>query len=821
LLGPPAPSSFTGLVTALVNQLAESAPPPAGTALIIDDFHVIESAQVVDSFAYLVEHRPAALGLLVGSRMDPPLPLARLRVRGELTEVRAEQLRFTAQESAALLRGALGTDLPAGDVAALTARTEGWAAGLHLAGLSLRGETDPARFVANFSGSHRFVLDYLTEEVIARQPAHVTEFLLQTSPLDRLSGPLCDAVTGRSDGQQMLERLERDNLFLVPLDDVRGWWRYHHLFADLLRARLLHQYPDRVAHLHAAASDWYEEHGHAEAAVQHAFAARAFDRAAELIERHADRMLLRSEGLTIQRWLSALPAATVSTRPRLLLVRARLALLRGRTDEAESALAAAEQAVAAQPRAAGPAGLVDDYQPSVAPGASLLVNVPATIALDRAYLAELRGDAEAAAVYAARALSSIQDREWMLRSHAGGYLALARWLHGRLPEAERLLADSVARWRTAGERYLAVRGCHHLGQVRRAQGRLAEATEAYRLAIEVASTPGGAAPAAGVGHVGLAELAYQRGDLDQAHDHALEGIALCRQLAYRQPLATGLATLAWIQHARGERDRARRTMDEAAETVPMHGITTLLNPVPAQWARLCLAQGDLAAAAAWVRERGVGPHDTPDYAREPDHLVLARVLLAEGRGPQAQALLDRLYVAASAQERFGSLVEIRALQGLAFAAAGDRTGTAAALADALAIACAPSTVRVFVDEGAPMLAALGELVATQRAGGAARDVPLGCLGRVMSAFDAPPDGADTGPGGRRPVQVPGLVDQLTARELEVLQLLATGQSNRDIATNLFVSLDTVKKHVSRVLDKLGATNRTEAVARAREFHLVR
>jgi len=391
LLGPPAPSSFTGLVTALVNQLAESEPPPAGTALILDDFHVIESAQVVDSFAYLVEHRPAALGLLVGSRMDPPLPLARLRVRGELTEVRAEQLRFTAEESAALLRGALGTDLPAGDVAALTARTEGWAAGLQLAGLSLRGETDPARFVANFSGSHRFVLDYLTEEVIARQPAQVTEFLLQTSPLDQLSGPLCDAVTGRSDGQQMLERLERDNLFLVPLDDVRGWWRYHHLFADLLRARLLHQYPDRVAHLHAAASDWYEEHGHAEAAVQHAFAARASDRAAELIERHADRMLLRSEGMTIQRWLSALPAATVSTRPRLLLVQARLALLSGRTEEAESALAAAEQVVAAQARAAGPAGPVDDYQPSVAPGASLLVDHRAGPGLPRRVARRRRG----------------------------------------------------------------------------------------------------------------------------------------------------------------------------------------------------------------------------------------------------------------------------------------------------------------------------------------------------------------------------------------------------------------------------------------------
>jgi LuxR family maltose regulon positive regulatory protein len=738
LLGPPAPISFTGFVTVLINELTGSESPAGGAALVLDDFQVIDSPAVVASFAYLAEHRPTVLSLLLGSRIDPPLPLARLRARGELTEVRAEQLRFNPDESAALLRGAVGADLPRSAVVALTGRTEGWAAGLQLAGLSLRGEADPARFIANFSGSHRFILDYLTEEILERQPANVTEFLLQTSLLDRLSGPLCDALTGRTDGQEMLERLDRANLFLIPLDDVRGWWRYHHLFADLLRARLLHQHPDRVRQLHEAASTWHDKHGFIDDAVHHAVQARSFDRAADLIERDADRLLLRSQGTTIQRWLSALPNDAVRRRPRLLLVGSRLNLLRGQVDDAESALDAAERALAA--------GVTDAYVPSVGPAASLLVNVPATIALDRAYLAELRGDAEAAAAHAAQAMASIRDGEWMLRSHAGGYLALAHWLHGRLPEAERLLSESIAQWRAAGERYLAVRGCHHLGQIRRAQGRREAAADAYRLAIEVGTVAGVTTPAAGVGQVGLAELAYEQGNLDRARRHADEGIELCRQLAYRQPLATGLGTLAWIYQARGDDDRARMTMDEAAGLGPMHGSTSLLNPVPAQWARLHLAQGDVPAAAAWIRERGVRPDDEPEYAREPDHLVLARLLLVQGDADQAESLLNRLHAAAVAQDRHGSVVEIRELQSSVLEVRTPRT---------------------------------------------------------------------------RVTQVPGLIEQLTAREFEVLQLLATGQSNRDIATTLFVSLDTVKKHVSRVLDKLGAANRTEAVARARALDLVR
>ena len=327
LLGPPTPPSFAGLATALINDLA--AQPGDEAVLVLDDYHVIGSQPVHASLEFLLEHRPPELRLVLASRADPLLALARLRARGELAELRAAELRFTAEEAAALLRQLVaGADasLPDADVAALTARTEGWAAGLQLAGLSLRGQADVAGFVADFTGSHRYVLDFLSQEVLECQPEQVRAFLLDTSVLERLSGPLCDAVTGRSGSQELLEQVERAGLFLVPLDEVRGWWRFHHLFADLLRARLREEQPAQVTQLHRNAAAWHEEHGLTEEAIRHAVAAGEMTWAARLIERQFDTVSgLRGEGVTVQRWLDALPADLVRSRPRLLLAQAQLA----------------------------------------------------------------------------------------------------------------------------------------------------------------------------------------------------------------------------------------------------------------------------------------------------------------------------------------------------------------------------------------------------------------------------------------------------------------------------------------------------------------
>ena len=814
LLGPPAPASFEGLVTALINDLA--AQPDGGEVLLVlDDYHLIDAQPVHASLAFLLEHLPPGLHLVLASRADPPLPLARLRAGAQLAELRTADLRFSAEEAAALLRESAGADLPAAAMAALAARTEGWVAGLQLAALSLAGQADPAGFVAAFSGSHRYVLDYLAEEVLDRQQEELRTFLLETSLLERLSGGLCDAVTGRTDSQAMLERVEQAGLFLVPLDEVRGWWRYHHLFADLLRARLQQQRPGRVPALHRAAAAWCEDHGLADDAVRHALAAGDPAWAARLVERSADAFLLRSEDATLQRWLAALPAGLASSRPRLLLARARLALLSHRVEAAEVALDAAERALASAP------GVADEpFEPSVGRAASHLANVPAAITLGRTLLAVLHGDAERAITFGRRTLAEVGEGEWLLTSHANGYLGVAEWLRGQLAEAERALSSSIAQGRAAGQATMTAWGYQDLGRVQRAQGRLDTAVGTYRQALEdAAATSQTALPAAGIAYVGLAEVAYQRNELDAALRHVSEGIAACRQMNFTQPMVTGLATLAWIRQAQGDAAGAREAMEDAGQTAPGPGVTGLLNPVPAQRARLQLAQGEVAAAARWAQQRGLGPDDEPGYPREPEYLVLARVLLAQDHPGPALALLERLHAAAVSQDRAGSVIEIQALQALTLAAVGKETAAVDTLARALTLACLQGYVRVFADEGPPMAALLGRLVVAQRAEqAAARGVPLGCLAPVLGAFGERP--AAPGAGRGAAAVVPGLVEQLTARELEVLELLAAGAPNPRIAEQLVVSLDTVKKHVSHLLGKLGAANRTAAVTRARQLGLI-
>ena len=811
LLGPPVPPSFEGLVTALVNELAAQ-PGEDEVLLVVDDYHLIEAQPVHASLEFLVEHLPPGLDLVVASRADPPLPLPRLRAGGRLAELRAADLRFTAEEAAALLREATGGELPGEAVAALAARTEGWAAGLQLAALSLRGQADPAGFVAAFSGSHRYVLDYLTEEVLERQGDQLRGFLLETSVLDRLSGALCDAVTGRTDGQAMLEQVERAGLFLVPLDEVRGWWRYHHLFADLLQGRLQAERPSRVPVLHRNAAAWCEERGLADDAVRHALAAGEPVWAARLMERHFDEQFyLRGEGATVQRWIATLPAELVTSRPRLLLAQALLVLAGGRVEAAGPPLDAAERAFTSA---------ADEPFESTVGMESWLLNVPATVTTQRAYLAALRGDAEGTASFASRALLEIGDDEWMVASIARWNLALAEWLRGRLAEAERALLSTISEWRAVGERGLAAVMRDHLGQVHRAQGRLDAAHGTYQEALSSTAPPGGPAmPGAGAAHVGLAKVAYERNELDTALRHITQGIPLCRQFVYTPPLATGLATLAWIRQANGDPGEASEAMGQAERAAPGPGVTVLLNPVPVQRARLQLAQGDLSAAARWARQRGLGPADEPGYPREPEYLVLARVLLAQDRPGPALALLKRLHAAAAAQRRTGSTIEILALLALASAAMGDEDAALGCLASALTFGFPQGYVRVFADEGPPMAALLGRLYAPQRAEqAAARSVPLGYLSRVLRAFGGK---EVVEAAGRSTAQaVLGLAEQLTARELEVLVLLAAGAPNPRIAGELVVTLDTVKKHVSHLLGKLGAANRTEAVTRARQLGLI-
>jgi LuxR family maltose regulon positive regulatory protein len=804
LLGPPPPSSLEGLVTAVINELAAQ-PGDSEVLLVLDDYHLIDSGPVHESVAFLLENLPPGLRVVVSSRADPPLPLARLRARGQLAELRAAELRFTAEEAAALLAEAAGPDLPGTVVAALTARTEGWAAGLQLAALSLRGQADPAGFVAAFSGSHRFVLDYLADEVLDGQTGQVRAFLLETSVLERLSGELCDAVTGRAGSQAMLADIERAGLFLVPLDQVRGWWRYHHLFADLLRVRLEAQQPGRVRALHRAAAAWCEEHDLADDAARHALAAGDATWAARLVERHVEMLLGRGEGATLRRWLSALPAESVRDRPRLYLAQAYGAAMGFQLEALEALLDDADRAFAVSGD--------EPYEPPAGRAASVLANLPAGIALLRAVLARLRGDAALAADCNRAALAELGEDDWLMRSFVRWNQAVADWQGGRLGPAERGLAVVLAERRAADEffaGFLAMRSCYDLGEVQRAQGNLDAALATYRQALEEAGESSQTAHA-GMAHVGLAQVLYERNELTAAFDHATRGVTLCRQLAFTTPLATGLAMLARIRQAEGDAAGALEAMGEAGQLELSPQVIALLNPVRT---RLLLAQGDVAAAAQWAKAAGLSPDDEPDYPREPEHLVLARVLLAQNDPGPALTLLRRLLDAAVSQGRTASIIEIQALRALALAAHGDHAGALGALTEALTLARRHGYVRVLADEGAPMRALLAELSA---AGPGESRVDPGYLAALLHACGQ----ADAVPPQRRAVAVrPGLAEPLTDRELEVLRLIAAGKSNQRIAHDLVVALDTVKKHVTHVLGKLGAANRTEAAARARELGLI-
>jgi LuxR family transcriptional regulator, maltose regulon positive regulatory protein len=805
LLAAPTPLPGQGVVTALINQLEAE---PEELVLVLDDYHLIDSTAIHDSLAFLLRHLPPQLHLAIASRSDPPLPLAWLRASDQLTELRAAELRFTPEEAAAFLQEVWKLDLPAQTVAALEARTEGWVVGLQLAALSLRGRPDPEGFLDAFTGTHRYVLDYLTEEVLARQPNRVRTFLLETSILERLNGPLCDAVTRDSDGQGMLEELERVNLFLVPLDEERRWWRFHHLFADLLRARLLQLQPERVPELHRRAAGSCEQHGLIDEAIRHTVAAGEVPWATRLVEQHLGETLRRGEGKLV-RWLALLPDEAVQARPGLCLAKAMTELDLDHVSSVERLLEHAE-------RAFHPGQGQQPFQ--IPTHGGMVAEVPAAIALVRAELAFDQGDADATAAFARSALAQMAEEEHGPRLFAQWLLVVAEWMRGHLPDTEPAFAELLAQAKAAPVPYPLLSSCYMLGLVQQAQGKLGAALRTYREGLRLA-TEGGRFSAyhAGEAHVGIAQVLYQRNQLDEAFQHASQGVELCRQVVELTELDVALVALAWIRQAMGDPDAALEAMDEACRIYSRPDVTSLGYPAHSERARLLLALGRVEEAARWTRERGLTAQDEVSYLRERDHLVLARVLLAQSQPEQALGLLERLDALAESQGRTGSLIGIRAVRALALQAAENHQRAVSLLAETLTLAQPEGYVRVFADEGPPMAALLRSLIGARQRGRAATGSGAATehLHQVIRAF--PPAMATAGD--TIPVQS-GLVELLTERELEVLRLLAAGRRNRDIAQELVVTQETVKKHLSHIFDKLGATNRTQAVAHARRLGLI-
>ncbi len=798
LVGPeslPVQHVVAKLVNALVSRSEQ-------VVLILDDYHHVQTQAIHDALALLLERLPTQLRLIVATRSDPALPLARLRARGQLVELRAADLRFTSGEAATLLQQATSSVLDVESLASLGARTEGWAVGLQLASLSLQHHDDPRAFVVSFSGTHRYVLDFLTEEVLARQPAERVRFLLETSVLEHVSGPLCDAVTGASDSQSLLEGLERDNIFLIALDDSRRWWRYHHLFADVLRARLQQADPERVPMLHRNAATWFAEHGMIEPAIQHAVLANDLERAARLVEQHAQAYLLRNETATVQRWVAALPEDVVHARARLGLIAAALARIGGRIEDVEPLLAHVEESFRR------------DATASDAPDTGIS-NVPAMLALQRAALAYRRRDAPALRALSrdARAASGPDDR--YLQYVINWYLAMAAFLDGRMFDVEEMLpAIETERW-AALDFYAAMYAAYALSQAQRALGRLDNARRTCEEAIEAFGRvqPGTAFPTLGIAQVGLAEALLAQGDRDAALQLAVSGSELCEQLGYARWRVAGLTTLARVLQARGDLGGALATFNEAGPSLAgAEAVTDLLNPIATERARMDLARGDVRAVQRWVESRGLDEQAEPSFVHEQEQLILVRLLLAQAAPERALALVRRLSALAELQQRHGSALEMQVLEAVALDAAGDRHMARSVLSDALIAGEAQGAVSTFVDGGARVKSLL-ESVGTGRLGRAYLD-------RVLVAF-RPIANSKMGVASQAIAARHELVEPLSDRELEVLRLVAGGRSNREIADELVVALDTVKKHVSHIFAKLGVSSRTQAAARGRELDLLK
>jgi LuxR family transcriptional regulator, maltose regulon positive regulatory protein len=793
------------LITALVNDLTTL---PDETLLVLDDYHAIATPIIHQALTFLLDHLPPRLHLIIATREDPPLPLARLRARGQLTELRAAELRFTSDEAAAFLTSVMRLPLTAEQVAALELRTEGWIAGLQFAALAMRDHRDIAGFINAFTGSHRFVVDYLAEEVIKNLPGHLQTFLLKTSVLDRMCASLCDAVllgeqpaAHQPYSQALLEELERANLFIVPLDDTRRWYRYHHLFVDVLRGRLTSgATPEIVATLHRRASAWFEAQGLVAEAVHHALAANDGERAARLVELHGDAVWMHGGLATLLRWLTALPDTAFVTHPKLALNHAFMLVAQDAFAPAERRLAAAERALRAAP--------VPD---------PALLGQAAVIRTAIALLTEQPAEVTIAA--GRHALDILPEHSATWRSHAGVVLGIGYYVQaGDLELGRQTLLEAEQISLRAGDAFIAASAAVHLSIVLEVGGQLRESEQLNQHYLQRAAEPfWHGVPLAAYACLGLGRTRYERNDLHAARDHLTEALAQLETWSIKRPTIIACVWLARVHQALGEPDQAREWMERVIAIVEKDDLKQTFSHWAAYRARLALAQGDLTIAAEWARQTELSMEGALHPAQEFEHITLAQIQMAQQRFTDAQHLLARLLPAAQAAGRMGRVLEIELLQALTADALGQRAHALTTIERALTLAAPEGYVRVFVDEGAPM----AELLREAHARGIAPDY----VTKLLAAFSRTESSglrteSQEPPHSIVSPQSSALVEPLTARELEVLRLLAGGASNGAIAEALIISIGTAKKHVNNILAKLDVRSRTQAAIWARENGLL-
>ncbi|UCF96866.1 MAG: tetratricopeptide repeat protein [Spirochaetaceae bacterium] len=776
-------SAAESVLTQLLNEIADI---EGHCIVVFDDYHLIGDSTIHRHLGFLLEHLPAQVHLVICTRSDPPLPLAALRARGQMTELRAEDLRFTREETAEFLNRLMGLDLTGPDIQVLADHTEGWIAGLQMAAVSLQGRPDTSGFIKSFTGSNRYILDYLVEEVLSRQPENIQQFLLKTSVLDRLTGPLCEVVSGERDCGAILEHLDRHNLFIVPLDSERLWYRYHRLFGDLLRHRAEQNYSAQMSELHRRASRWYEQHGMIAEAIDQTLAEKDFERAMELIEDNAQNTLMRSEFATLLRWIEALPQDLVCKRPLLCVYFALGLLMAGAPlNQIQAQIDAAVKADTGQ-------------------------QISGQLAAFRAFLSAIQGDIDESLRQSNLAMELLPEEELFFRSVISRIVANVTYAtSGDIPKAVRIFEENINRSRAAGNITIVGALMSELGELRTIQGRLHEARRTYEQVLEqTVDDTGNLMPVAGLAMMGLGNLLREWNDLDSAERQLNEGIELVRNLGVVGTL-DGYIALARVKQAQNLPHEAQAVMDtvhKIAARFDASDLDDLL--VNLQRARLWLIQNRVDSAARWrdewVERRTRNNESIPFVLKELDQILHAHILLAQGKLEDCLKVLKQLQKTAEKLGRYGIVLESLVLQSLAASKQGDNEQSLQSLEEALIIAEPEGFLRLFLDEGEPM----AQLLYQAANKGLRREY----VGRLLAAF--PPS---------RESQVgisEHLIEALSQREIEVLQLLAKGSSNKEVARQLFISLPTVKWHTSNIYGKLGVQNRTQAVAKARALGLI-
>jgi LuxR family maltose regulon positive regulatory protein len=769
MLQSPQKSSDERVLTALINDLAADR---ESLVLVLDDYHAIQTVSIHDALIFLIEHLPGRLHLVIATREDPPLPSPRLEARGQALVVREADLAFRAEEAVKFFRQQMGLELNQDEAAALTRRTEGWVTGLQLAALSMRGVQDRAEFIRSFTGSNRFVLDYLFEEVFKQQSEEVRQFLLKTSVLDRFCGELCDAVTGGAASQDVIHRLERGHFFIVPLDQSRIWYRYHRLFRDLLLHRLQIDEGQLESRLHLRASLWFEEHGHPSEAIKHALAGEEWARAAQMIVQAQAAMLRNGEVTTLLAWCRQLPESLKFERPDLALTHAWALILIGKVQEASPILQSAK-------RMAGQSA-----------------QLQGEIAAAEAFIARTLGDMPRTAEFSRKALALLPEEDYIARANLSVNLGIMTWHMGELAETERLLREGLAGSVAAENHYVAHTAQVFLGRTLASRGHLGEAKMLYEQALRHSDR----VPTASIAHHDLAALHLEWGSHSKSVEHIEQASEIAlrnRNMEFQIACKIQLALINLCQGLLGAAGEALQAADALARDDDLPLLTRARRI--ACRAQLALARGDLQTARRWI---GAMPaeHDAHTFYRFLD-MNTARLSLAEGRTDQARRRLAEAFERAERSDWGYGLLAIRVFQALA---AESRDVAVGFLSDALVRAEPEGYVRLFLGEGGALIPLLNEA--------ARRGVTPDYVGGILAAHERLP--AVT------PTMTSELIEPLTERELEVLNLVAAGLSNREIANNLTISLGTAKTHVHNVYGKLGAGNRVQAVARARELNLI-